>query len=70
MPKLVEFDEIAPRGGDMPAESEEHEFMEISRQYAKDNDCSMTKAMAHVAAKQPELHDAFLDHQRALSKQS
>gem|GEM_PF-5371063 len=63
MPKLVEFGEVAPRSGDTPAASgEEHEFMQVARQYAQDKDCGMSAAMTHVVKTQPDLHAAFLEH--------
>lgn len=60
MSKFVEFKEVAPAGGDAPGSSDEHEFMEVSRQYAEEHKCSMSDAMRHVVTKQPDLHAAFL----------
>ncbi len=37
------------------------DFMTLSRQYVKDNKCSMTDAMKHIAAEKSEVHQAFLD---------
>jgi len=63
MPELVKFAETAAEEGGQPADSDEHEFMQVARQYAEEKKCSMSAAMSHVVKKQPELHQAFLEHQ-------
>lgn len=48
-----------PRGGD-PASAKGPDFMAAARAHAKEQGCSMTAAMSHVARTDPDLHEAYV----------
>jgi signal peptide peptidase SppA len=57
---------LVAAGGDRG--SDDHDFMEQARQMARDQGISVTLAMRELAHRKPELHQAYLVHQKQFGK--